>query len=151
MQSSLKSSKPYGSHRSGAAMVEMAVVMPVFFLVIMGIIEFGRAFMVGQLLNDAAREAARSAIITGSTNAAVMAEAQSFVNSVTSCPTADVGIAITITPAAGNPDPANNLASANKRDLCHVQVSVPFSRVSFMPGRFLAGRNLSGQAAMRHE
>ncbi len=143
-------SRPPG-HRSGAAMVEMAVVMPIFFMVILGIIEFGRAFMVGQLLNDAAREGARSAIITASTNAAVTADAKAFMNSVTSCPQADVAVTITITAAAGNPNPNNILANAKKRDLCLVTVAVPFSRVSFMPGNYLLGRTLRGQAAMRHE
>ena len=45
--------------RRGAAVVEMALVLPIFFMVVLGIIEFGRAFMIGQLVTNAAREAVR--------------------------------------------------------------------------------------------
>jgi Flp pilus assembly protein TadG len=132
-------------------MVEMALVMPVFCTVILGIIEFGRAFMVCQLLNDGAREAARSAILTGSTNAAVTADAKAFMANIVGCQQADVTVAITITPYPGNTNPNNVLASAGKRDLCAITVSIPFNKVSFTPGKFLAAITLKGKSAMRHE
>ena len=37
----------------GAAAVEMALVMPIFVSVVMGIIEFGRGMMVGQIVTNA--------------------------------------------------------------------------------------------------
>jgi Flp pilus assembly protein TadG len=45
----------------------LAIVLPVFLLVMIGIIEFGRAVMVQQILVNAAREAARRAIVPGAT------------------------------------------------------------------------------------
>lgn len=45
--------------RRGAAAVEMALVLPLFLLVIFGIVEIGRAFMVEHLLANAARVGAR--------------------------------------------------------------------------------------------
>lgn len=132
-------------------MVEMALVMPVFCTVLLGIMEFGRAFMVCQLLNDGAREAARSAIMTGSTNTAVTDATKTFMASVVGCQQADVTVAITITPYPGNTNPNNNLASATKRDLCAITVSIPYSKVSFTPGKFLAAITLKGKSAMRHE
>jgi len=44
--------------RRGAAAVEMALVLPIFFTVVLGIIEFGRAMMVSQLMATSAREGA---------------------------------------------------------------------------------------------
>lgn len=45
-----------GDRRSGA------LVLPIFFLVVGGIIEFGRAFMISQVLQNAAREGCRKAV-----------------------------------------------------------------------------------------
>lgn len=132
-------------------MVEMALVMPVFCTVLLGIMEFGRAFMVCQLLNDGAREAARAAVMTGSTNTAVTDATKVFMANVVGCQQADVTVAITITPYPGNTNPNNNLASASKRDLCAVTVSIPYSKVSFTPGKFLTAITLKGKSAMRHE
>jgi Flp pilus assembly protein TadG len=46
----------------GATLVEFAVVLPVFFILIMGIYEFGRAYNIQQTLTDAAREGARYSV-----------------------------------------------------------------------------------------
>lgn len=129
----------------------MALVMPIFCMLVLGIVEFGRGFMVCQLLNDAAREGARSAILSGSTNTAVSTDAKTFMVDTVKCLAADVTVTITITEAAGNAAASNTLANAHKRDLCKVKVSVPFSKVSFLPGSYLKSRTLSGMSAMRHE
>ena len=50
----------------GQAMVEFALVAPMFFLLLFAIIEFGRAVYYIQMLNNAAREGARFAIVHGS-------------------------------------------------------------------------------------
>jgi Flp pilus assembly protein TadG len=47
----------------GAAAVEFALVLPVIILLLFGIIEFGRAWNVKQVLTDAAREGARVAAV----------------------------------------------------------------------------------------
>jgi Flp pilus assembly protein TadG len=49
---------------SGAAMVEFAIVLPLILLLLFGIMEFGRAWNVKQVLTDAAREGARVAVVT---------------------------------------------------------------------------------------
>lgn len=54
-------------HRSrGQALVEFAFVAPIFFLMLYAIIEFGRYVYMVQILNNAAREGARYAIVHGS-------------------------------------------------------------------------------------
>jgi len=49
--------------RSGQAMVEFALVLPIFLLLVIGVIEFGRAWNLAQTLTDAAREGARRAAV----------------------------------------------------------------------------------------
>jgi hypothetical protein len=57
---------PGGSSARGQALVEFALVAPIFFLVLLSIVEFGRYVYTVQILNDAAREGARYAIVHGS-------------------------------------------------------------------------------------
>lgn len=53
-------------HRSGQALVEFVLVAPLFFLLIFAIIDFGRYVYYVQILNNAAREGTRYAIVHGS-------------------------------------------------------------------------------------
>ena len=47
----------------GQALVEFALLLPVVLLILFGIVEFGRAWQTKQTLTDAAREAARVAVV----------------------------------------------------------------------------------------
>lgn len=136
--------------RRGAAMVEMAVCFPIFMLMLLGIIEFGRALMVSQLLTSAAREGCRVAIIDGATESDVEAEIRNMVTGAVGCPSADVAIDIVVT-AVSNGAIVADLADADQRDLVQIDITVPFAAVSFTTGRFLAGHDLRGQCAMRKE
>ena len=139
--------------RRGTAMVEMALVLPLFLMLILGIIEFGRAMMIANLVSNAAREGARMAVLDGSTNTEVNNAVETFLQSAigSGVSAADIDVTITVTAAAGNPNPANNVANAISRDLITVKVQLPFNRVALIPGDYLAGKQLAGQSAMRHE
>ena len=50
--------------RNGQALAEFALILPVVFLLIAGIIEFGRAWNIKQAVTDAAREGARYTVIS---------------------------------------------------------------------------------------
>lgn len=52
--------------KSGQALAEFAIVLPIFMLVLFSIIEFGRYVYTVQILNNAARESTRYAITHGS-------------------------------------------------------------------------------------
>src|SRR3954447_1404449 len=54
--------------RRGVAAVEFAVVASLLFLLLLGIIEIGRAMMVLEMLNNAARNGARMGTLQGSSN-----------------------------------------------------------------------------------
>ena len=50
-------------NESGQALVEFALVVPIFLLLVLGIVEFARAWNIYEVLTDAAREGARTAVV----------------------------------------------------------------------------------------
>ncbi len=138
-------------HRQGAALVEMALVLPIFVMITLGIVEFGRAMMVSQLVTNAAREGTRLAIVDGTTNSEVDDFVEQFLNASVGVAAADVTVTITVEEAAGNPSAGNAVENASAKDLVTVKVEVPFDKVSYVAGSYLGGKNLVAQAAMRHE
>lgn len=125
--------------RRGAALVEFAVVAPVLFLLILGMIEFGRMVMVQQILTNASREGARRAILEDATAPEVESSVSDYLTS-----TSVSGATVTVTPGT--------LAPLGFGDPVRVTVSVPFSQVSWVPVPwFLGGVTLTGQSVMRAE
>lgn len=55
--------RTFGSDERGQALVEFALVLPILLILVVGIIEFGRAWNMHQIITDAAREGARKAAI----------------------------------------------------------------------------------------
>lgn len=51
------------SKRRGQALVEFALVAPILLLLVLGLIDFARAWNVYQVITDAAREGARAAVV----------------------------------------------------------------------------------------
>ena len=99
--------------RRGAAMVEMAVCFPIFMLMLLGIIEFGRALMVSQLVTSAARLGCRAAIIDGATNSDVEADIRNTVTNTVGCNATDVSVTISVTSlSTGNV--SDDLSAAGK-------------------------------------
>jgi Flp pilus assembly protein TadG len=125
--------------RSGAAVVEFAVVAPVFFLFVFGLIEYGRMVMVQQILTNAAREGARVGILDNTTQADV----DTAVNTYLTAGNIN-GATTTVTP-----NPPSSAASGAP---VTVTVSVNFNNVSWLPSPFyLGGKTLSYTATMRRE
>jgi Flp pilus assembly protein TadG len=67
-------------HRNerGAALLEAAVTIPLILLISVAIFEFGRAYQTWQVLTNAAREGARVAVISGSTDDEVRAAVTNY-------------------------------------------------------------------------
>jgi len=125
--------------RAGAAAVEFALVAPVFLLLVLGMIEIGRAVMVQQVLTNASREGARRAVLDGAT----ATEVNSFVTNYLT--NASVSGA-TVTFPQGNPEAAGYGAPVE------VKVSVPFGQVTWVPApMYLGGQTLSASTIMRRE
>jgi hypothetical protein len=58
------SKRTSGSNCTGQALVEMAILLPLLMLLVMGIFEFGRAMYIKNTLTQAARAGARVAVVT---------------------------------------------------------------------------------------
>ena len=126
--------------RRGAAVAEFAVVAPVFFLMIVGFIEFARALMVQQVLVNAARVGAREAILAS--GGATVQSVKDAVNAYTE------GITVNPVTVGVTPDPA----AAEAGDMITVTASVNYIDVSWMPAPwFLGDAVLSSSATMRKE
>lgn len=62
-------SVPRQVRRRGGALVEFAMVMPLLLLLLVGIMEFGRAWSQTQVITDAARQGARLAALLNNSSA----------------------------------------------------------------------------------
>ncbi|MBI3838037.1 MAG: pilus assembly protein [Planctomycetia bacterium] len=126
-------------HRRGAAVVEFAVVAPVFFLLVFGMIEYGRLVMVQQILTNAAREGARVGVLDNSTTSDVTTACNRYLSS------ANIQNAtIAVSPSPPSSAPAGGPVS--------VTVSVGFNQVSWLPSPlFLGGTTMTFTATMRRE
>ncbi len=58
--------RPKSSKENGAVAVEFALVLPIFLMLVFGIVEFGRAYNIQVSLSEAARETARYTAIHSS-------------------------------------------------------------------------------------
>lgn len=60
----MRNLKIFRCNQKGNAVIEMALLLPLLLLVLFGITEFGRAVMTTNVLNTAAREGARLAVVS---------------------------------------------------------------------------------------
>ena len=146
--------------RIGSTLTETAVVLPVFFLILFGFIEFGHVFMTIHTLNSAARRAARLGVSETATTADVNALAVQVVNSAIPSGRATVMIKngdafdVTGVNAAAisyGSLPNIELSTAERRQLFIVRVSVPYSDVAILGPKWLGGLTVYGQSVMRKE
>jgi len=133
-------SRLYRKKQRGASVVEFAVIAPLFFMLILGIIEFGRVMTVQQVITNAAREGARMAILDGSS----ASEVESWVTEYLAGAHIE-GAAIAIDPAQPS--------SAGYGAPITVSVSIPISEISWLPSPlfFKKSNTLSASAVMRRE
>lgn len=82
------------SSERGTALLETALILPVVLLISVSIFEFGRAYQYWQVLTNASREAARIAILPGTTDADINGRVQAYLvaGRIQNPATATVGI-----------------------------------------------------------
>jgi len=124
--------------------VEMAVVLPFFVMILLAIVEFGRAMTVSQLITTAARDGGRVAIMDGTTNTEVIQIVRDSLAPSLSVDPSDINVTISTNPVH------SDLSSAQQGDTCTIQVQVPYNSVSFIPGSYLADKSLKSSCVMRH-
>ena len=131
-------SRKKGISQDGSAMVEFALMAPVFLLLIFGIIEFSRVLLMYHHVGNAAREGSRYAIVHGSTDNTATADEDDVRNYVRS-----------ISPL----DPNNVNVSAewpdgNKNPKSHVLVTVTYNFQFTLPALFGSGIPLTSTSEM---
>lgn len=124
--------------RGGVATVELAICLPIFFLVLWGNIEIGRGLMAKQVLINAAREGSRSCIVGG-------LDAKATEKIVEEYALANLVRDVTVTV---EPDPA----TAGLGEPITVLVEVDYGNISlFAPLFFSEDARLSAESTMRKE
>jgi Flp pilus assembly protein TadG len=119
--------------------VEFAAIAPVFFLMVLGMIEFGRAMMVQALMTNAAQQGARAGALDG-------AVASDVTNAVNNYLTAG-GISGATTTCSPNP-PSSALPGHDVT----ATVTIPYTSVSWLPApRFLQTTTLRATALVQRE
>jgi Flp pilus assembly protein TadG len=123
--------------------VEFAVVSPIMFMLMLATFEFGRTFMVMELLTEGARVGCRQAIIEGTSS-------QQITNAVTTYLT---GLGINGDTVSVVVNDAPGLEAANQPAYAEmtVKVTVPVSSISWVPNPLFTSGTLSGQFTMRRE
>ncbi len=141
-----KPCRSFRKERRGAAVVEFAIVAPVFFLFVLGILEYGRMVMVYQVLTNGSRTGARIAVLEDATETDVQNRVTTqLTNSSVS------GASVTVQAYDSNGSPIN-LADSTNGDTVEVTVSVDFDQVSWLPSpMYLGGKTLSATTQMRRE
>jgi len=113
-------------------------VLPLFVVLVFGMIEYGRMVMVQQIITNASREGARRAVLDGATPSTVQAAVTTYLTDA----------AISGGRTAVDPNPT----TAASGDPVTVTVTIPFSSVSWLrTPMFLGGTSLSTSTTMRRE
>lgn len=130
---------PSARTRRGAAVVEFAIIAPLIFLFVFGIIEFGRLVMVQQVLTNASREGARRAVVRETTDADVRSTVEDMLDD-----SQIDGATVTVTTTLATPP--------DSADMKTVTIAIPFESVSWLPTPlFLNGTTLNASTTMRQE
>lgn len=109
----------------GAALLETALALPMVLLVAVGIFEFGRAYQTWQVVTNAAREAARVAVLPNGNLAIATARAQAYLQAG-QLPEADAAT-VTLDPVSLDLGGGVTAAASN------VTVTYPFEFIVLQP------------------
>ena len=147
--------------RRGTTTVEAAFVLPVFFVFLFFLFEYGHAQMIANLLNNATRAGARLGSIEGVT----VDEIETRVLDVMAAGVDRDKVTVIIKDASSYdtsgeiPTTADEFAAMPDLDLTNVQprqlfmirATVDYDDVSIIPMSWMTDVQLSGQAFTRHE
>ena len=164
--------KQSDTSRSGTTLVELAVVAPVFLVFVYAIFEFGYAYMVTNIIQEATQEGAKLGRAENVTTAQVETKVKALLDSVFDSNLATImvkngsqfdtaGVDASQLDFAALPD--IELANAEKAQLFIVRVEVPYKDVRLLSSFFVdpvkaaeaatkeEAMVLSGHSVKRHE
>jgi Flp pilus assembly protein TadG len=148
------------SYRPGATVVETAAVLSIALLLTFAIYDYGRYFMLSQLVNNAAREGARLAVVSTSTqNTALIQDTvvqylanQNLMDASGNPFSASDVVVVQVNPATGAPTaPDSNWYDAALGSSIMVQVNARYNSLFPMFGFLPATVLLQGTAVMSSE
>jgi len=124
--------------QSGEALVEFALILPILLVLSLGMLDFGRAFHAKSLVDQAAREGCRVAIVTKPLDQALIVERVEKVLE------------------AGNMKPNSVTSNLDANRLVEVEVEITFKFItpgvfSLIGAKFDNTMELVGRAVMRSE
>ena len=122
--------------RKGATAVEFAITAPVFFLFLLAAFEFGWLNVMRHTADNAAYEAARTAMVPGATVAVARAKADKLLNIVGAR-----GAQVTVTPPVLTSD-TNQVT---------VAIAIPMNRNGLIVPRFSSKTILQSSSTLRTE
>ncbi|TWT32916.1 TadE/TadG family type IV pilus assembly protein [Blastopirellula retiformator] len=147
--------------RRGATIVETAMVLPVFFLFVFAIMEFGHATMVSNVMKNSCRNAARWGAASGATTEEVTNYARNQMKSAVNSDRVTIQVKDASFFDDGGDLPADNddwaslpdieLSDAESRQMFLVRATVRYGDVTIIPQPWLADVVLGGQSITRHE
>mgnify|MGYP002623110810 FL=1 len=143
--------------RRGAALVEFAIMTPLFVLLIMGTMEAGNSLELGMQLTAAVREGGRLAsmdwqetVPNGMTaNEKVAQDIRNFLTA-TGVPGEQVEIAITSAEGSDAGQPFDLSDPNNRLRLFEISASIPYSAYNAAPATFMAGKTVSTSTVFRN-
>lgn len=159
---------PRPKSRIGVAMTEFAFAGGLFFMITLAIIEFGRFFMISQILNSTARTAARGSVVDGATTAQLVSKingllANAGLGSVPrrifvingqgydDNPNSPPNLGALIQSMKDNNTPNFEVDDSDPRQLFIVRVEIDFHSVALVTPKWIPNIPIYGQVVMRHE
>ena len=157
----LRRTRQVRAARRGTTLVEFAMVLPVFFTFVFGIVEYGRLQLATNMLKTACRNGAR----LGSTESVTTADAKTRVEEILAAAFDTTHLTVIVKDASvfdtAGPYPASasefaalgdiELDDAEPRQLFLIRATVAYNDIALIPFSVLNGVQLSGQSLMRHE
>lgn len=126
-------------NRRGTTTVEFAVVAPVFFVLVLGMIEFGQAMMAQSVLTNAAQLGARAGALNGATSTDVTSAVNAYLS--------NAGLSGATSTTTPNPP-----SGAKPGTDIKVTVTIPYTSVSLLPTpSFLKTTTLTSVAIVQRE
>mgnify|MGYP001813581500 FL=1 len=130
--------------RSASAVVELAVVAPVFFLLLFGLVELGRTLMVKHALTESARAGCREAILSTTINLDDADQAaRELLFAYTSGAQDSSTCRVSIFPS--------DLSAVERGEEITAVVEIDCADISWIAPSYMKNKTLRGEATMKRE